>query len=94
MEGHLGQSWWVLSYESCTLAQLGRLDDALAMLEKIKQSQGLAVSPFIKDALCFRRLDGNPRYTAVIDNLEERQAALRARLPATLQEYVVADVRP
>jgi tetratricopeptide (TPR) repeat protein len=90
----LGQSWWVLSYQGCTQAQLGNYDDALAMLERIKQSQGLAVSPFLRDARCFRRFLGDPRYEGVLDHLEARQAEFRARLPATLQEYGVGDVRP
>jgi TolB-like protein/Tfp pilus assembly protein PilF len=90
----LGQSWWVLSYWSCTWAQLGQIEEALSMLERIKQSEGLAVSPFLEDALCFRQFAGNPRYESVIDHLEARQADLRARLPATLREYGVADVRP
>jgi hypothetical protein len=90
----LGQSWWVLSYQSCTQAQLGNDDDALAMLERIKESQGLAISPFLEDALCFRRFKGNPRYEGVLEHLETRQAGFRAKLPATLQEYGVADVRP
>jgi len=90
----LGQSWWVLSYQSCTQAQLGNYDDALAMLERIKQSQGLAISPFLRDALCFRRFKGDPRYEGLLEHLEARQAEFRARLPATLQEYGVADVRP
>jgi hypothetical protein len=89
----IGQSWWILSYHSCTRAQLARLDDALTMLERITQSQGLALSPMLKDGLCFRRLADNPRYQAVLDHLEARQAALRARLPTTLQEYGVKGVR-
>jgi tetratricopeptide (TPR) repeat protein len=89
----IGQSWWILSYHSCTRAQLARLDDALTMLERITQSQGLALSPMLKDGLCFRRLADNPRYQAVLDHLEARQAALRARLPTTLQEYGVTGVR-
>jgi hypothetical protein len=64
------------------------------MLERIKQSQGLAISPFLRDAPCFRRFVGDPRYDGVLDHLEARQAGFRAKLPATLQEYGVADVRP
>jgi TolB-like protein/tetratricopeptide (TPR) repeat protein len=94
IDSALGQSWWVLSYWGCTWAQLRRVEEALSLLEKIKQSEGLAVSPFLKDALCFRQFAGNPRYEGVIDHLEARQAELRARLPATLREYGVADVRP
>jgi tetratricopeptide (TPR) repeat protein len=94
LDSSLGQSWWVLSYQSCTQAQLGNDEQALAMLERIKLSQGLAISPFLKDARCFRRFAGNPRYEGVIEHLEARQAGFRAKLPAILQEYGVADVRP
>ena len=90
----LDRSWWVLSYQACTQAQLGRLDDALILLEGIKLSQGLALSPFLEDAQCFRRVAGNPRYEGVLDHLEARQQALRARLPMTLQEHGVAAVLP
>jgi len=89
----LAKSWWALSRQSCRQAQLRNFDEALAILERITQSQGLAVSPFLKDSLCFRPLADNPRYKAVLEHLEARQAGLRARLPATLQEYGVADVR-
>jgi tetratricopeptide (TPR) repeat protein len=94
LDSSLGRSWWVLSYQSCTWAQIGKFDEALEMLERIKQSQGLAISPFLTDALCFRPFAGNPRYEDVLEYLEGRQAEFRARLPATLQEYGVADVRP
>jgi len=89
----LGRSWWNLAYQSCTQAQLGNFDQALLMLEAIKNSEGLAVSPFLNDALCFRSFAGDPRYEGVIEHLEARQAGFRERLPATLQEYGVADVR-
>jgi hypothetical protein len=89
----LTTSWWITSHFACTRAQLGRIDDALAALENIKKSQGLALSPLLQDGLCFRRLAGDARYQGVLDHLEARQAALRARLPATLQQYGVADVR-
>jgi len=92
-EVRLWQSWWGVSRESCRQAQLGNFEQALVVLERIKLSQGLPVSPFLQDALCFRPLADNPRYKAVLEHLEARQAALRARLPATLQAYGVADVR-
>jgi TolB-like protein len=90
----LFRSWWVASYWSCTLAQVGRLEEALELLETVKRTQGLALSPFIADALCFRAFQDEPRYRWVLEHLEARQAELRARLPATLQRFGVADVRP
>jgi TolB-like protein/Tfp pilus assembly protein PilF len=89
----VSQSWWWSSYEACSHAQLGDTAKALEALERIKSSQGLAWLPLLQDGLCFRRLSGEPRYQTVIAHLEARQAALRERLPATLREYGVADVR-
>ncbi len=89
----LGNSWWILSYYSCTLAQLGMLDEALARIDRLKEVQGLASTPFLADARCFRSLKGNPRYEEMLANLEARQEALRNRLPTTLRDYGVDDVR-
>jgi serine/threonine protein kinase/tetratricopeptide (TPR) repeat protein/TolB-like protein len=88
-----GRSWWNLAYQSCTQSQLGNIEQALAMIERIKLSKGLAMSPFLQDGLCFQRLAGDARYEGVIEHLKARQAEFRARLPATLQEYGVANVR-
>jgi len=90
----LTSAWWTLSYHSCTLLQLGERAEALETLDKVKASRGLAWTPMLRDSLCFRPVAEEPRYQEVLANLEMRQAELRARLPATLLEYGVADVRP
>ena len=73
-----------------------KLEGALSMLERITQSQGLAISPFLKDALCFRQFADNPRYEGRDEHLEARQAEFRATVtPATLLIRTnLADVRP
>jgi tetratricopeptide (TPR) repeat protein len=86
-------AWWALAYRSCTLLQLEREAEALDLLERIKQSEGLAWMPLLRDTLCFRRVADEPRYQELLRHLERRQAELLARLPATLAEYGVADVQ-
>jgi hypothetical protein len=89
----MDRSWWVLSYHACTRAQLGRFEDALVLLDRIKELQGLPVMPLLQDSLCFRPLQGDPRYRGLLAHLEARKKALAERLPMTLLEYGVADVR-
>jgi len=48
----------------------------------------------IEDSPCFKRLAKEPRYSAFIAHLKQRQKQLRERLPATLEKYGVADVHP
>jgi hypothetical protein len=66
----------------------------LAALERVRNAHGLALSPFILDSRCFEPLKNEPEYQALVTHLEQRQKVLRDRLPATLIEYGVADVRP
>lgn len=94
IDGSLDKSWWVTTYHSCTLLQLGRDAEALEILGTIKLGKGLAWTPLIRDSFCFRRVADEPLYQDVLAHLETRQAQLRERLPATLLEYGVADVHP
>jgi serine/threonine protein kinase/tetratricopeptide (TPR) repeat protein len=89
-----GKSWWVNSMTACHQSQLGRSADALDALDRVGNAQGLAWSPFLLDSPCFKRLAQEPRYKALIEHLEDRKKQLRERLPATLREQGVADVRP
>jgi tetratricopeptide (TPR) repeat protein len=93
-EHGLGKSWWVNSMSACHQSQLGRSADALDALDRVGKAQGLAWSPFLLDSPCFKRLAQEPRYKALIEHLEDRKKQLRERLPATLRERGVADVRP
>ena len=71
-----------------------RYGAALAVLERVRNAQGLALSPFSLDSRCFGPLANEPGYQSLVAHLEGRQKTLRERLPATLIEYEVADVRP
>jgi hypothetical protein len=77
---------------ACHESQLGRDAEALDALDRVRDAQGLAWSPFLLDSPCFKRLAQEPRYKALIEHLETRQQQLRERLPATLSEHGVADV--
>jgi len=59
----------------------------------VKASIGLPWLHLLQDSWCFKRFADGSRYRAVIDNVKARQAQLRERLPATLREYGVDDVR-
>jgi hypothetical protein len=73
---------------------LERRAGALDTLERVGSATGLAWSPPVEDSPCFESLTNEPRYIAVVQNLRDRQKALRERLPSTLNEYGVADVGP
>jgi hypothetical protein len=90
----LESSWWINAFLACAEAQLGRIAESLAALDRVRRAQGLVRSPLILDSPCFKPLAREPGYQALVARLEERQAELRARLPATLAEHGVADVRP
>jgi tetratricopeptide (TPR) repeat protein len=90
----VGRSWWVNVGRACAFAQLGQYPQALDLLDRVKNAQGLVRSPLVQDSPCFKPLAGEARYKAVVDRLEERKQLLRERLPATLLEHGVADVRP
>jgi tetratricopeptide (TPR) repeat protein len=87
-------SWWVSVERACAMVQLGRVAEALEALEWVKSSQGLVWSPLVQDSPCFKRIAAEPGYIALVEHLEEQNRILRERLPATLREYQVADVRP
>jgi tetratricopeptide (TPR) repeat protein len=102
------KSWWSNTNLACAEAQLGRdaefhgdgvaarahFDAALAALERVRAAAGLVWTPRIVDSVCFRALSGEPGHRALVAHLEERQQVLRNRLPTTLAQFGVADVRP
>jgi TolB-like protein/Tfp pilus assembly protein PilF len=87
---HENRDWFVKALKSCSLAVLGRDDEALGLLEQAQRSPRLIPTYFLEDSLCFRRLADEARYSAVVQHVEERRAALRARLPRTLARYGVS----
>jgi TolB-like protein/cytochrome c-type biogenesis protein CcmH/NrfG len=94
VEHGLESSWYINSYLACAQAQLDRVGDALDSFDRIKASQGFAWLPLLEDSPCFKRVAKEQRYAALIEDLKDRQRKLRDRLPTTLREYGVADVRP
>jgi TolB-like protein len=102
------RSWWVNGNLACSEAQLGRdatdrgvaelarahYSAALAALDRVRVAQGLIPSPFVLDSPCFKPLAKEPAYLALLDTLQQRQQALRQRLPATLMAHGVADLKP
>jgi TolB-like protein/Tfp pilus assembly protein PilF len=94
VESIFAKSWWVESLNACIRITGGEVAEALDMLDRVKDTRGLAWSWFLMDSPCFKRIANEPRYVAVIKRLDERQRLLRERLPATLREHGVADVGP
>ena len=87
-----GDSWWPNFYGACALSILGRDDEALTRLERVNNSIGLLWYPQLKDAPCFRKYQGEPRYEAVVKAYEGRLRELRERLPVTLERLRMQEV--
>ena len=68
----------------------GRYDDALQLLVRVKESPRLLWDPIIRDSYCFQQFVDEPTYQDILRDQEERRAALRKRLPATLAELGVS----
>jgi len=90
----LPRSWWINMMLACSESQLGRIPEATAAIERMSGARGLPSLPFLRDSPCFKRLADQPAYIALIEQLEARQRQLLERLPTTLRERGVADVRP
>ncbi len=76
------QGTWSNTLLSCALAILGKDDEAMAAFSRVNNGPGLPRLPWLKDQLCFKRFAGDPRYVAVIQAVEKRQADLRRRAAA------------
>jgi len=83
-------SWWINTYRACVLAVLDRDEEALQRLERLSESARLPWTSVVRDTPCFKRYIDEPRYQAVLDNMESRQIELRTRLPVTLAEHNVS----
>jgi TolB-like protein/tetratricopeptide (TPR) repeat protein len=86
---HQNPDWYVDTYMACLLAVLDRDDEALKILEFVRQSPRLAWAPVLKDSLCFKRFADAPEYKLTVQNFDARRAALRERLPSTLARFGV-----
>ncbi len=75
---------------ACAALQLGKTEEALERLERIKSSEGLPDLTRLEGSRCFRRVQAEPGYRELIDYLRDRQRTLRERLPLTLLEHAVA----
>ena len=84
-----GDIGWLALYRGCGLATLDQRDASLRLLARIKESRRLVWSPVIHDSHCFQGLLDEPVYQDVLEDQEQRRAALRQRLPATLAEFGV-----
>ena len=58
---HENRDWFVKALKSCSLAVLGRYDEALDLLEQTRRSPRLIPAYFLEDSLCFRRLADEAR---------------------------------
>ena len=86
---HKNSDWYAATHVACLLAILDRDDEALKKLESIRQSPRLAWAPVLKDSACFQGYADEPVYRETVRYFDERRAALRERLPATLAEFGV-----
>lgn len=85
-----GDIGWQGVYKGCGLAILGRYDEALKLLVRVKESRRLLVIPVIRDSFCFKPLASEPVYLDILRDQEERRAALREKLPFTLAQFGVS----
>ncbi len=81
--------WWNKILNGCSLAVLGRVDEALQSLEATVNADRLPWDPLLKDLPCFGALQEESRFVAVVDHFDARRAELRERLPTTLARFGV-----
>ncbi len=83
-------SWWVNLYLVCSLSILDKDDEALASMQRIIDSTGMAWYPVVVDQPCFARYAGESQYEVLVDYLRRQKAELRERLPDTLARMQTA----
>jgi hypothetical protein len=82
--------WMPLIFTASELSILGRDEQALQSIERIKDSPRLPWNAFLRDAPTFSKYGTERRYLETLQVIEDRKAALRQRLTATLAEFGVA----
>jgi tetratricopeptide (TPR) repeat protein len=80
----------IATARSCTLAILGRHDEALKLLPRMNESGRLVSTYWLQDAWCFRQYAEKPEYLEALRDQEDRRARLREILPVTLTEFGVS----
>lgn len=85
--GWVGDVGWIGLYRGCNFAILGRHEEALAILARVKESPRLRRMAELRDFWCFRQYANEPVYQDVVADQEARREALREKLPATLKEF-------
>ena len=83
--GQEAGSWIPNLTAACLLSILERDEESLAAVEKLPDLSAIAWAPWIKDHTCFQKFQNEPRYRAVVSALDARLAAIRERLPLTLE---------
>lgn len=78
------KAWWPHLYLACVDSILDDRPAALASLERLQAARGMPWYPLLVDAPCFRDLADSTVYRNTVRSVEEKKAALRARLPETL----------
>jgi len=84
-----GDIGWIGLYRGCGLAILGRNEEALQLLARVKESPRLRWDPVIRDSWCLQQFRDEPAYKDILFDQDQRRAGLRKRLPATLAEFGV-----
>ncbi|MBT8054882.1 MAG: hypothetical protein HKN57_13160 [Xanthomonadales bacterium] len=84
-----GDIAWIALYRGCGLAILGRYDEGLQLLIRIKESPRLLWNPLIQDSNCLQQYSDEPAYQDILLDQKERRVRLREKLPATLAAFGV-----
>jgi TolB-like protein/DNA-binding winged helix-turn-helix (wHTH) protein/tetratricopeptide (TPR) repeat protein len=77
-------AWWPHLYLACVDSILDDRESALASLKRMQSTYGMPWYPLLADAPCFRELAESPVYAATLQSVNDKKAALRAKLPKTL----------
>ncbi|MDX1571352.1 MAG: protein kinase [Xanthomonadales bacterium] len=79
-----------LLLSACANSILGRTDAALDRIARMLDTHDFPQMPVFRDSPCFEPFQNMSEYRAVLDSVAQRRAALRERLPATLEAYGVS----
>jgi len=85
-----GDIGWIGLYRSCNFSILGNEERTLHWLSRIKESPRLRPDPYLRDSWCFKRYADHSVYLDVLKHQDEQRAALRNRLPTTLETFGVS----